>query len=103
MLAFRRWLMMGMLVFIAEVAAADDVGKNDANLVPLAAGKKAGQEWDGNDLKMKFCWCPDGTFLMGSPPDEAERWNDEDQVSVTLSGYWIGKYEVTQGEWKALM
>jgi formylglycine-generating enzyme required for sulfatase activity len=38
---------------------------------------------------------------MGSPRDEAERRPDEGQVEVTLSmGFWIGKFEVTQGEWK---
>lgn len=24
-----------------------------------------------------FCWCPPGTFMMGSPPDEPERRSDE--------------------------
>lgn len=38
---------------------------------------------------------------MGSPPDEPERRSDEDQVTVTLTkGYWMGKYEVTQDEWR---
>jgi formylglycine-generating enzyme required for sulfatase activity len=38
---------------------------------------------------------------MGSPPDEKERRPGEDQVEVTLTrGFWVGKYEVTQGDWK---
>jgi len=38
---------------------------------------------------------------MGSPKTEKERRPDEDQVEVTLTkGFWIGKYEVTQSEWK---
>jgi formylglycine-generating enzyme required for sulfatase activity len=38
---------------------------------------------------------------MGSPPDEPERRPDEAQVEVTLTkGFWMGKYEVTQGQWK---
>jgi hypothetical protein len=41
---------------------------------------------------------------MGSPPGEPERHPDEDQVEVTLTkGFWMGKYEVTQGQWKAVM
>jgi formylglycine-generating enzyme required for sulfatase activity len=41
---------------------------------------------------------------MGSPPSEPERRYGEDQVVVTLSkGYWTGKYEVTQGDWKRIM
>jgi formylglycine-generating enzyme required for sulfatase activity len=41
---------------------------------------------------------------MGSPPGEPERRPFEDQVEVTLTrGFWIGKYEVTQGEWKRVL
>jgi formylglycine-generating enzyme required for sulfatase activity len=38
---------------------------------------------------------------MGSPPGEPERRPGEDRVEVTLTkGFWAGKYEVTQGQWK---
>jgi formylglycine-generating enzyme required for sulfatase activity len=51
-----------------------------------------------------LCWCPPGTFTMGSPPDEPERRSTEKQVEVTLTeGFWIGKYEATQGDWKRAM
>jgi formylglycine-generating enzyme required for sulfatase activity len=41
---------------------------------------------------------------MGSPPDEPERRPGEDQVEVTLTkGFWAGKYEVTQGQWKQVV
>jgi formylglycine-generating enzyme required for sulfatase activity len=41
---------------------------------------------------------------MGSPPDEPERRPDEDRVEVTLTeGFWMGKYEVTQGQWKLVV
>ena len=47
------------------------------------AGKKAGDQWDGNGLKMKFGWCPAGKFTMGSPKDDKDRFDNEDQVQVT--------------------
>lgn len=51
-----------------------------------------------------LCWCPPGTFMMGSPPDEPERRPGEDQVQVTLTkGFWMAKYEATQGQWKRVM
>lgn len=51
-----------------------------------------------------LCWCPAGRFAMGSPRDEPERRPGEDQVEVRLSrGFWMGKYEVTQGQWKCVM
>jgi formylglycine-generating enzyme len=53
---------------------------------------------------MRLCWCPHGRFIMGSPPHEPERRPGEDQVAVTLArGCWIGKYEVTQAEWKRVV
>jgi formylglycine-generating enzyme required for sulfatase activity len=44
---------------------------------------------------------PPDTFIMGSPTNELDRdANEGPQTRVTLSrGYWIGKYEVTQGEY----
>jgi formylglycine-generating enzyme len=65
-------------------------------------GQRAGDERQvaGN----KLCWCPPGRFLMGSPPEEPERRSDEDQVEVILTkGFWMGKYEVTQGQWKRVI
>jgi len=42
--------------------------------------------------------------MMGSPVGEAERFNRETQHRVTLTkGFWLGKYEVTQGQWKDVM
>jgi formylglycine-generating enzyme required for sulfatase activity len=51
-----------------------------------------------------MAWIPCGTFVMGSPTSEAERWSDETQHTVTLTqGFYMGKYAVTQGEYLALM
>jgi len=45
-----------------------------------------------------------GTFLMGSPKDELGRESDETQHEVTLTkAYWLGKYEVTQAQYEAIM
>lgn len=65
-------------------------------------GARAGEKRTAAGIA--FCWCPPGTFLMGSPREEPERRPGEDQVEVTLSrGFWIGQYEVTQGEWKRVV
>ena len=41
---------------------------------------------------------------MGSPREEPERRPGERQVEVTLTrGFWISKYEVTQGDWKRIV
>ena len=46
-----------------------------------------------------------GTFMMGSPETEYDRSADESpQTQVTLSqGFWIGRFEVTQGEYEAVV
>ena len=65
-------------------------------------GSRAGDERTVAGIKL--CWCPAGRFIMGSPRDEPERRPGEDQVEVTLTrGFWMGKYEVTQGQWKRVM
>lgn len=66
------------------------------------AGQKAGDERTVGGVRL--CWCPAGKFKMGSPLTELERRPGEIQVDVTLTkGFWIGKYEVTQGEWKRVI
>src|SRR5262245_12426526 len=62
----------------------------------------------------RFAWSPStgmrlvavrgGTFAMGSPLDEPERENNETQHEVTLTRpYYLGVYEVTQGEFTHVM
>ncbi|MDR0555072.1 MAG: formylglycine-generating enzyme family protein [Treponema sp.] len=46
---------------------------------------------------------PGGTFQMGSPANEADRDSDEIQHSVTVSSFNMGKYEVTQEQYQAVM
>jgi uncharacterized protein (TIGR02996 family) len=58
----------------------------------------------GHGVEMVFAWLPPGTFLLGSPPNEAERGDDETQHRVTLTkGFWMGVYPVTQAQWQAVM
>jgi formylglycine-generating enzyme len=65
---------------------------------PPIAGRTPGDERVVDGIRL--CWCPPGQFLMGSPPGEVGRRRDEAQVQVTLTrGFWMGKLEVTQGEW----
>ena len=52
---------------------------------------------------MQFVWIAPGEFQMGSAGSGA----DEDEAPVTSvrisRGFWLGKYEVTQSEWAAVM
>jgi len=44
-----------------------------------------------------------GTFIMGSPSNEPGSRSDEVQHTVTVSSFYMGKYEVTQAEYEAVM
>jgi len=44
-----------------------------------------------------------GTFIMGSPSTEYDRSDDETQHSVTLSSFYMSKYQVTQEQYQAVM
>ena len=45
-----------------------------------------------------------GTFTMGSPTSETGRLSDETEHNVTLTqGFYLGKYEVTQAQYEAVM
>ena len=53
---------------------------------------------------MEMIYVAPGSFMMGSPKSEACRDGDEKQHRVTLTkGVWLGKYEVTQEQWKSVM
>jgi len=55
-------------------------------------------------VSLDMIWIEPGTFMMGSPTDELGRDSDETQHQVTLTrGYWLGKYEVTQAQYEAVM
>ena len=52
-------------------------------------------------IDMAFVWIEPGVFQMGSDDgDSDERPVHEVEIS---RGFWLGKYEVTQGEWESVM
>jgi formylglycine-generating enzyme required for sulfatase activity len=58
-----------------------------------------------NSIGMEFVEIPSGEFLMGCVKSDTKCGNDEKpqhKVKITKSFY-IGKFEVTQGEWKKVM
>jgi formylglycine-generating enzyme required for sulfatase activity len=72
---------------------------------PVQAASFAGLNAGGERVvdAVRFCWCPSGRFRMGSPEGEAGRRTDEAQADVQLSrGFWMAKFETTQGEWRRI-
>ena len=57
-----------------------------------------------SDVGLEMVWCPPGTFTMGSPDGELGRDAKETRHTVVLTqGFWIGRYEVTQPQYQAVM
>ena len=53
---------------------------------------------------IEMVYVPAGSFTMGSPAGETGRGGNESPRRVTLTkGFFLGKYEVTQGQWQAVM
>jgi formylglycine-generating enzyme required for sulfatase activity len=55
-------------------------------------------------VAMDMIWVPSGTFTMGSPTTEGGRGTNETEHNVSLTrGFYLGKYEVTQAQYEAVM
>jgi formylglycine-generating enzyme required for sulfatase activity len=87
----------------AESAERDPPSEPEAD--DPFAGTEAGQTRDDNGLKLLLVWCPPGEFRMGNAVERDEQGAaGRRQVPVTLrQGFWLGKFELTQGQWKQVM
>lgn len=57
-----------------------------------------------NSIKMEFLLIPEGEFKMGALPDEKFRYGQEPVHIVKIEkAYYLGKYEVTQKQWREVM
>ncbi|MGH1393580.1 MAG: SUMF1/EgtB/PvdO family nonheme iron enzyme [Trichormus sp.] len=58
----------------------------------------------GKGVSLEMVQIPGGTFTMGSPTSEAGRDSDESpQRQVRVPGFFMGKYEITQEQYQAIM
>ncbi len=61
-------------------------------------------DWNYEGIAQRFRWILPGTFTMGSPNSEAERYENELQHTVTLmQGFWLADSVCTQALWLAVM
>lgn len=68
------------------------------------AKPEVGKPWTAPHTGIEFVWIPAGEFDMGSPASEAGRKDNETLHHVTLTkGFWMSKYEITQGQWMRVM
>ncbi|MCH2051144.1 MAG: formylglycine-generating enzyme family protein, partial [Trichodesmium sp. ALOHA_ZT_67] len=85
-------------LFYFEVVKVDNFG-NIIERSQESARQKI--EYLGNEIKLEMVYIPGGTFTMGSPENEEDSNDDErPQHQVTVPSFFMGKYPVTQGQWK---
>jgi formylglycine-generating enzyme required for sulfatase activity len=64
----------------------------------------AGDTWTEPVTGMEFVRVPGGCYQMGCGSWDGNCYDSEKPVhEVCLDGFWMGRYEVTQGEWKKIM
>ncbi|MBF0426685.1 MAG: SUMF1/EgtB/PvdO family nonheme iron enzyme [Magnetococcales bacterium] len=68
------------------------------------ASKEHPGSWRDPATGMTFVWIPGGTFAMGCAAWVDDCFIDETPVHrVSLDGYWLSAYPVTQAQWRAVM
>ncbi|OLT58620.1 formylglycine-generating enzyme family protein [Moorena bouillonii] len=57
----------------------------------------------GNGVDLQMVYIPAGRFLMGSPESErGSDYSERPQHQVTIQPFFLGKYQVTQAQWRAV-
>ena len=88
-----------------EAPFSAEAAKNAQMELAKRLQKEAEEKIDlGKGVKLEMVLIPAGKFMMGSPVSEKGRKDNETQHEVTLTKpFYMGKYEVTQEQWEAVM
>jgi formylglycine-generating enzyme required for sulfatase activity/serine/threonine protein kinase len=88
------------------VAPFSEAEAKDAQKIVAKSLQKAVEEKEdlGKGIKFEMVLIPAGKFTMGSPKTEKGGQINETQHKVTITKpYYMGKYEITQEQWEAVM
>jgi len=89
----------------AEFEIAPEAAKPSPGKRSRRAPKRAPAAASRKPVAQRLRWIPPGRFLMGSPEEEAGRWDCEGpQHLVTIGdGFWLADTTCTQALWQAVM
>jgi formylglycine-generating enzyme required for sulfatase activity len=80
-----------------------DLSGNPINKNPIAVNARRFRESLAPEIGLEMVAMPSGKFMMGSPELEHDRWDDENpQHEVTVQPFFIGKYSITQAQWRVI-
>ena len=88
-----------VLLFVCSLAACSQKENNDDTTVSTEDNSLEVMEVE---IPEDFVLIQGGTFQMGSPESEAWRSADETQHTVTVSDFYMSKYELTQKEYEKI-
>jgi formylglycine-generating enzyme required for sulfatase activity/serine/threonine protein kinase len=97
-------LVVGWLLVVGTVALVSILrpGNRNSSSFPIFAGTPTPVPTPTPLIDMVYV--PGGNFMMGSGSDDTEGYTDEKPPHrVSLSSFYLGKYEVTQAEWNEVM
>ena len=85
---------------LAEVKARSE----EAESIVFPSSPKQGDTMKEDITGMEFVYVPGGCFQMGSViSSDKDHQDDEGPVhEVCVDSFWMGKYEVTQGQWQKI-
>lgn len=86
-----------MLLTVASLSACSDEQPTDESPQPPVPPIDPPTEQQGDFILLNA-----GTFIMGSPASEPWRETDETQHMVTVDGFYLAKYEVSQNDYQTL-
>ena len=90
-----------LLIAPFSEAKAKEVQKEVAKILQKEVEEKVDL---GKGLRLDLVLIPTGKFMMGSSSPEKEKLIGQTQHEVTITKpFYIGKYEVTQEQWKSVM
>ena len=95
---------MGLLLCLSFAlwTGCDKPKESEADNVNVSVGPDYEETAFGMSLRMVAV--QGGTFKMGATEEQGDDYDSERPVhNVSLDGFYIGKYEVTQAQWKAVM
>ena len=87
------------LIFCLAACSQTEDDNNDSKTEPT---QSSSLEVTDMNISDNFVLIKGGTFQMGSPESEAWRSADETQHTVTVSDFYMSKYELTQKEYEEI-
>lgn len=90
------------------IAKSNSGNQYESNLWMFNTGNQPKEkefELANSGIKIPMIWIEAGDFMMGAQEGEIDAMGDEyPRHKVTIkNGFWIGKYEITQEQWKAVV